>query len=316
MSNAVLTAEVGTRPLGNTGIALTPLGFGCAAAWGKALMGKPMITDEQAQALLERAYVLGIRYFDTGFNYGFAEERLGRILKSSEVLRREELVISTKFGERLVDGKWKMDFSPEWMEESLRISMDRLGVDYLDMFMCHGGSIDEMTPALLSALQGLKKKGLVRAVGINTFTDSVIEWVADTKAFDFVMLDYNILRQDREPMIRRLHDNGIGVIAGAPLAESLYSNRIFRIREPKDAWYLARALVRFRGQLLKGRRFRFVNDVPGMTGSQAALRYVLDNPYVSAAVFGTTTMSHLEDNADAQNKTLPEEIVRRIQSTR
>lgn len=274
-----------------------------------------MISDEDAQKLLETAYELGIRYFDTGFNYGFAEERLGKILANSAVIKRDQVIISTKFGERVEKGKWVPDFSPEWMKKSLHISLKRMEIDSVDMLMCHGGQIKDMTPDLLSEMRKLKEKGIIRAFGINTFDTDVIEWVAKTKTFDFVMLDYNILRQDREALIKKLYDNGIGFIAGAPLAESLYSNRIFKIKSIKDLWYLARAVVRFRGQLMKGRKFRFVNDVDGMTGTQVALKYVLDNQYISSAVFGTTTMAHLEDNVKAQEMKIPDMVLKRIRQT-
>ena len=102
------------------------------------------------------------------------------------------------------------------------------------------------------------------------------------------MLDYNILAQDREPMIDKLYAKGIGVIAGAALADSLYSNRIFQIRGVKDLWYLARALKNFRGKLIKGRSFQFVNNIPNMTGAQIAIAYVLKNQKISSAIFGTT----------------------------
>ena len=305
----------GYRPLGNTGIEISQLGFGCAAAWAKSVMGKPMISDDEAQKLLETAYELGIRYFDTGFNYGFAEERLGRILEKSKVVRRDQVVISTKFGERVENGKWIPDFSPEWMNKSLRISLKRMRIDSVDMLMCHGGEINDMTPDLLFEMQKLKEKGIIKAVGINTFDTDVIEWVAKTKSFDFVMLDYNILRQDREVLIKKLYDNGIGVIAGAPLAESLYSNRIFKIKSMKDLWYLARAVVRFRGQLIKGLKFRFINDVDGISGTQVALKYVLDNQYISSAVFGTTTIVHLEDNVKAQEIEIPDMVYQKIRQT-
>ena len=78
------------RKLGNTGIEMTTLGFGCASVWGKSL-----ITDQQATELFEQAYSLGIRYFDTGYSYGLAEGRIGKILKESSLVSREELVIST-----------------------------------------------------------------------------------------------------------------------------------------------------------------------------------------------------------------------------
>lgn len=103
-------------------------------------MGKEMISDDQAQTLLEDAYQNGVTYFDTGFNYGFSEERFGRILKKASVFKREDIVISTKFGEQCVDGKWEVNWTPEWMEQSVKISMERMGIDYIDILMCHGES--------------------------------------------------------------------------------------------------------------------------------------------------------------------------------
>ena len=84
----------------------------------------------------------------------------------------------------------------------------------------------------------------------------------------------------------------------------------------KDIWYLARALVKFRGQLVKGRKFKFINSVEGMTGTQIALKYVIDNPYVTTAVFGTTTMSHLRDNVNSKDLEIPADIIERIKNTK
>lgn len=295
------------RLLGDTGIELSVLGFGCASVWGKS-----MISDEQAQALFEQAYNLGIRYFDTGHSYGLAEERIGKILKTSKVVRREDIIISTKFGTKHENGKYFHDFTPEWVFPSVRESLATMGIDYVDLVLIHGPQISDLTPEYLTEIRQLKEEGLVRAIGINTFDTDVIEYIRDTHCVDFVMLDYNIMRQDREPLIQELHDRGIGIIAGAPLAESLYSGRVFKIRKLKDLWYLARALKNHRGKLIRGLKYRFVNNVDGMTGSQVVLRYVLDNPCVTTAVFGCTTPSHLDDNAGAVNVTLTNKIVDRI----
>lgn len=299
------------KKLGSTDIYLSEIGFGCASVWGKTL-----ISDEQAQSIFEQAYQLGIRYFDTGYSYGNAEERLGKIFKTSKIVKREDIVISTKFGTKNVDGKYIHDFTVEWMNYSVETSLKRMGIDYVDMLMVHGPQISDLTPDYLAGMKNLKEKGLVKALGINTFDTDVIEYVRDTNCFDFVMLDYNILRQDREQIIEELINEGIGVIAGAALAESLYSNRIFKIRQMKDIWYLARAVVRFRGQLFKGSKFRFVNSVPGMTGTQIALKYVLSNQNITTAVFGTTTPAHLEDNVKARDIVIPEDVMKRIKATK
>lgn len=314
METNLISSENNYRHLGNTGINLSICGFGCAAAWGKSVMGKEMISDDDAQMLLEKAYLLGVNYFDTGFNYGFAEERLGRILKKTKVFKREDIVISTKFGEEYIDGKWIANWSPEWMKQSLYISMERMGITYVDMFMCHGGDSSCFSEELLGALFDLKTNGVVKSIGINTFDTDVIKWVTETGVFDFVFLDYNILKRERETLIDELYEKGIGVIAGAPLAQHLFSKDVFKIKGIKDVWYLARAFMNSRELMKKGKQYQFLNEVDGMTGAQIALKYVIDNPKVSSAVFGTTTLSHLEDNLKARAITIPESVLSRIRS--
>lgn len=307
IANMQKSSEISKRELGNTGIEITEMGFGCASVWGKKF-----ISDYEAQVLFEKAYELGIRYFDTGYSYGLAEERIGKILKNSTVVDRDAIIISSKFGTKVVEGKYVHDWTPEWMRKSVETSMRRMQVDHLDLLMCHGPQISDLTDELLEALRQLKTDGLTRAIGINTFDTNVIEYVRDTKCFDFVMLDYNIMRQDRENLIEELHDAGIGVIAGAPLAESLYSNRVFKIRKLKDIWYLARAVANHRDKLKQKKNFKFLNNVPNVTSTQLALKYVLDNPNVTTAVFGTTTMEHLIENVQAVNVKLPKRIEEQI----
>ena len=126
------------------------------------------------------------------------------------------------------------------------------------------------------------------------------------------MLDYNILRQDRNTLIKALSKKGIGVVAGAALAESLFSNRILKIKSFKDIWYLARALKNFRHHLIKGFDYRFINKYYGISGSQIALSYVLQNSHVSSAVFGTTSLIHLAENLESSNLVITSEIYKKI----
>ena len=88
-----------TRILGNTGIMVTPLCYGCAAAFARDL-----ISDAKAIQLFNTAYNLGIRFFDTGHSYGKAEQRIGIALGANQI-KREDIVISTKCGSRIVRGR-------------------------------------------------------------------------------------------------------------------------------------------------------------------------------------------------------------------
>lgn len=303
--------------LGNTGIELSEAGYGAAALFGKDVLGKQGISEEKAYELIAVAVEKGVTFFDTGINYGYSEQRLGRCVKKlidDRKARREDIVIETKCGETInPDGSYgPIDWSPDWIRKSLEISLERLGLDYIDLFAMHGGNIEDCSDRLLHTFEDMKSQGLIRAYGINTFATDVIDWVCREQCFDYVMLDYNIIRQDREPLIEKLHSRGIGVIAGMALGQSLFSKKVYKVRNRNDFWYLLRAMVRFRDNLKKSKDFQFLTEQDGFTGNQLALRYVLDNPGVSSAVFSTINVDHLLDNLKATEIEMPESIRKKI----
>lgn len=306
-----------TRCLGNTGISISEVGYGAAALFGKDVLGKQGISENKAYELINTAISQGVTFFDTGINYGYAEERLGRCLSKAindKIIERSKLVIETKCGETVNDdGTYgPMDFSPDWIKRSLEISLQRLQLDYIDLFAIHGECKKSEVYQLVKAFQDMKSQGLIKAYGVNTFDTDFISWVAEEKCFDYVMLDYNILRQDREDLIAKLADTGIGVLAGSALGESLYSKKIYKVRNRNDFWYLARALVRFRNLMSKSKDFKFLTEQKDYTANQLALRYVLDNENISSAVFSTTSVEHLVENLNAVSITMPNSIKEEI----
>jgi len=97
-----------------------------------------------------------------------------------------------------------------------------------------------------------------------------------------------------------------------PLAMGHTGLKVLKLRGPQDLWYAARGLVRHRREVMAGARFAFLDRTPGMTGAQAALAYVLDDPNVACAVTGTTRMAHLAENLAASGLALPPETQERI----
>ena len=165
-------------------------------------------------------------------------------------------------------------------------------------------------------MKQLKEEGYIKAIGASNPSVEALERILELDGFDFVMTNYSLLAQEREDIIERLHAKGLGIIAAAPLGNSLYSNRIFKVKSLKDLWYLARAIKNFRPMLIKGFSYRFINNVDGMTGAQIAIAYVLNNPNISSAIFGTTNLKHLVENIDSVNKVVPQEIFDRIKSVK
>ena len=287
------------RPLGRTGVSVSEIGFGAASWWGKA-----RFSEADAVRLVHAALDGGVTVFDTGASYcrGYAEPRLGRALRGRDL---SNLVVATKAGTFAVGGRIGRDFSAAAVIASAERSLGNLGLEVLPLLQLHGPAVSELTDDLRGALAGLKARGLVRALGVNSFDPAVIDHVVGLPEFDVVMVDYNVLRPEREPLIARAAAAGKGVLAGMALAMGHTSGQVSRFRAPRDLWYAARGLLRHRSDVVAGAAFRALDQLSEMTGPQAALAYVLANPHVACAVIGTTRPAHLSDNMAASGMTLP-----------
>jgi aryl-alcohol dehydrogenase-like predicted oxidoreductase len=294
------------RPLGSTGLTVSEIGFGCASWWGRKAF-----SETQALRLVHAAVDRGVTFFDTGAAYsgGEAEPRLGRALKGVDTSR---LVVATKAGTRFETGRTVREMTPQAIEAGAVRSLRRLGLEALPLLQLHGPSAEELTDEFAERLQGLKTRGLVRALGLNSFDPGVIARALALPAFDVVMVDYNILRPERAPLVARAAAAGKGVLAGMALAMGHTGLQTLKLRAPRDLWYALRALKNHRADIARGARFGFLNRLPDMTGAQAALAYVLADANVSCAVVGTTRMAHLIDNIAASGLELPPDVAARI----
>lgn len=295
------------RPLGSTGFSISEIGFGCASWWGKQAFD-----EREAIRLVHTAIEGGVTLFDTGAAYsdGNAEPRLGRALKGRTT---DGLVIATKAGTRHDGRRVVRDFDPAAIEASVEASLRNLGLEALPLLQLHGPALSELTDGFLDRMSDLKRRGLIRALGVNSFDPQVIAHAAGQAEIDVVMVDYNVLRPERAALIAQAAGQGKGVLAGMALAMGHTGGQVLKLRGARDVWYALRALKNHRPDIAKGARFGFLADIPGMTGAQAALAYVLANPNVSSAVVGTTRLAHLEENLAASGMTLPSEATARIE---
>jgi aryl-alcohol dehydrogenase-like predicted oxidoreductase len=296
------------RPLGRTGLQVSEIGFGAASWWGK-----PQFSEAEALRLVHAALEAGVTLFDTGASYsgGQAEPRLGRALKDRDL---SNLVVATKAGTFAQGRRIGRDFAPAAIVASAERSLKNLGLETLPLLQLHGPAIGEFTDELRGALAALKARGLVRALGVNSFDPAVIDHAIGLPDIDVVMVDYNVLRPEREPLIAKAAAAGKGVLAGMPLAMGHTGGRVTNIRAPRDLWYAARGLLRHRREVRDGARFGFLNRLPDMTGAQAALAYVLANRDVACAVTGTTRIRHLMENLAASGMVLPAETLAAIRA--
>lgn len=298
-----------TRQLGRTGLLASALGFGCSAYWAK-----PVFPERRALALVEQAIDGGIRLFDTGPIYGGGEgeRRLGLALRARGGAK--DLIVCGKAGTHVgTDGRVFRDFSPAAVRASVARSLERLGIDRLPGLHLHGPGAEELTPPLLETLEALKREGLVGFVGINSFDPAVIRAGLAEPVFDSFMIEYNLIRKAGAALVEEIAQAGRAAVIGSPIAQALFRPSMLPT-SPKRAWELGRALIRHRADLRAARAYRFLNHLPAMTGAQAALAWVLRSPHVATAVFATTSPEHLSANIAAARISLPDELVRRIES--
>lgn len=293
------------------GYAVSQLGLGCASAWGQS-----WFKEGDAERIVHRALELGITVFDTGASYsnGNAEPRLGRILaKALSGGKYPELFISTKAGTHLSDvGKLYKDWTPAAIVRQVDRSRVRLGLETIPLLYLHGPKVKDFTSELLDQLASMQSRGWFRYLGVNSFDVDVLEAICSLKEIDVVMPDYNLMRIDREPLIARLSSSGKLVVGGAALANKVHDLHFLIPRSRVELWYLLRALKGHRQQMLRARRLSFLKRVDGWTPAQIAIAFAIKNADISASMFSTTRVSHLEENISVVNRELPDEVVQSI----
>jgi 1-deoxyxylulose-5-phosphate synthase len=297
------------RRLGRTGLRVSEIGLGCASFWGKRIF-----SESEAIRLVHAAADYGVTFFDTGSSYsgGNAEPRLGRALAG--LSNKNDLVVATKAGTRLgAWGRLYKDWSPSSVRQSVEASLRRLGLDAIPLLQLHGPQIADLTGELLETLERLRRQGKIRHLSVNSFDMNVIAHVMTLPQFGAVMIDYNILRPERSAIIRALAARGLGIQAGHALAGGLYSRPLYGSGRIRDFWYAARAWKNHRTDLARSRNFRFLNDEENWTAGEIALAWVLRNPDISCAVFGTTRLQHLLSVLHASGRTLDESLSTRIE---
>lgn len=201
------------RPLGATGIQVSPLGLGSVKFGRNEQVKYPepfAIPDDRAvQALLEQARGLGINLIDTAPAYGTSQERLGRLLPG----RRDEWVIVSKVGEFFEQGRSRFDFSYEITRRTVEQSLRTLRTDYLDVVLIHSDGDDLRIleqEGVLDALRELKAQGKIRAHGMSGKTVAGgLRAVAET---DVVMVTYNPAHQEELPVLTAAADANKGVL--------------------------------------------------------------------------------------------------------
>ena len=302
-----------TRTIGATDIQVTELSFGGAplGAVGDRL------TDADVQAIVQRAWQGGLRYFDTAplYGHGLSEKRLGSVLRE---LPRDEFVLSTKVGRLLVPEAQgerfagmrdaeplaiKYDYSYDAVRRSLTSSLERLGLDRVDILLCHDidvwthgdaqpGILDAARNGALPALRDLREQGVVRAIGLGVNEWQVCSRVLDEMDVDCFLLAGRFTLLEQEPLAEFLPQclqRQVSVIIGGP-----YNSGILATDNPRRATYDYKPAPEH--LLRKAAAIRRLCQDHGVDPRAAALQYPLRHPAVAAVIPGVWAVREVEEN--------------------
>jgi aryl-alcohol dehydrogenase-like predicted oxidoreductase len=210
------------RTLGRQGLQASAIGLGCM---GMSEFYGP--TDEaESIATIHRALDLGVTFLDTADMYGpFANERLvGKAIKG----RRAQVVLATKFGnERRADGSWVgVNGRPEYVRTACNASLERLGVDVIDLYYQH--RVDPTVPIedTVGAMARLVKQGKVRYLGLSEAAPETIRRAHAVHPISALQTEYSLWTRDPEDeILATVRELGIGFVAYSPLGRGFLSGR-------------------------------------------------------------------------------------------
>lgn len=306
------------------GAALGPLSLGAANAGN---LYREM-TDDEAHALFDAAWDGGIRYYDTAPHYGLglSERRLGRFLAGKP---RDEFQLSTKVG-RLVrpapgasgmddagfvvpaTSTRVLDYTAAGVRTSLEESLERLGLDRVDILYVHDPEAFGTEAALetaLPALAELRDAGVVSRIGIGSMDPAALLAAAGSGLIDLVMCAgrYTLLEQPAlDDLVPLCRERGIGIVNTAVFNSGLLANP-----EPRaDSHYDNGGVPA--DKLERARRLAAVCAEHGVELPAAALQYTLRDPAVETVLVGASNAHQVVSNLDRVHAPIPQQLWRQL----
>jgi len=249
------------RPLGSTGLRVSPLGLGTVKLGRdqgvKYPNGFTIPDDDQARLLLAQARELGINLIDTAPAYGRSEERLGPLLRG----QREQWVIVSKVGEEFEEGQSRFDFSAAHTRFSIERSLKRLETEQIDLVLVHSDGNDLHIlehEEVYQTLEALKQEGKIGGFGLSGKT--VAGGLKALERGDCAMVTYNLNEQAERPVLDYAAEHGKAILVKKALASG------------------------------------HVCLSPGMDPVRASFELLFGHPGVSSAIVGTINPVHLAHN--------------------
>ena len=294
------------RRCGRSGLQLPAISLGL---WNNFGEDKPIETQ---RAIIRRAFDRGVTHFDLANNYGpppgAAEINFGRILREDLAPYRDELIISTKAGYDMWPGPYGEWGSRKYLLASLDQSLQRMGLDYVDIFYSHRFDPDTPLEETLGAVSTAVKQGKALYAGISSYsgprTTEAVQILRDLGTPVLIhQPSYSLLnRWIEEDVLDVVGEEGVGVIAFSPLGQGMLTDR-YLDGVPEDS-RAAKGVFLDRSHLTESNLalVRSLNEIAGRRGqtlAQMAIAWVLRDQRVTSALVGASSVAQLDDSLGA-----------------
>jgi L-glyceraldehyde 3-phosphate reductase len=294
------------RRTGRSGLQLPAISLGLWHNFGE---DRPLATQRE---IVRRAFDLGITHFDLANNYGppfgSAEESFGRIYHSDLRPYRHELVISTKAGWDMWSGPYGFLGSRKYLLASLDQSLERMGLDHVDIFYSHRFDPDTPLEETMGALDTAVRSGKARYVGISSYSaQRTREAIAILRELGTPLLihqpSYSMLnRWIEDGLLDVLGAEGVGCIGFSPLAQGMLTDRYLDgipegARASQGKSFSPELLTKT--NVAKVRALDAIAKRRGQSLAQMAIAWVLRDPRVTSALVGASSVAQLEDTIRA-----------------
>ncbi len=285
------------RTFGKTGIEVSRIGLGCYQMGGThGGGGWPGMDDEESVRTIHHAETLGVNLLDTaeGYGAGHSERIIGRALAD----RRSRYVVATKVAPP-VDGDSEADARTR-VQTACAGSLQRLGTDYIDIYQLHGVPPSELMPAVVEELTALQQAGRIRCWGISTNDGDAMRELLRLGDLAMAQVGLSIVNPTADDALGLALEANLGTLIRVPLGQGALTGKYFDAQQldGADRRHERFTNPRARAALAKLAELRFLTE-RGRTMVQAALRFVLDTPGVTAAIPGARDRAQLEQNAGA-----------------
>jgi len=303
--------SVGYEYCGKSGLKLPRISLGLWHNFGD------VDNATEAQKMIQFAFDHGITHFDLANNYGTpygsAEKNFGKILKDQLSTYRDELIISTKAGHEMWPGPYGDWGSRKYLIASLNQSLQRLKLDYVDIFYSHRYDPNTPLEETMGALSDAVKQGKALYVGISKYpTDKAREAYRILRENGTPCLinqdKYNIFtRHIEENVLPLAQENGVGVIAFSPLSQGMLSDKYLQgIPENSRAAHSYGFLQKQQLTPEVIEKIKRLNDIAASRGqslAQMALAWCLHKSQITSVIVGTSSVKQLQDNIDSLRNT-------------